>query len=184
MGIFGKRKMKCARCHNTLHDYSEEYVRNATPAILGLALRNSMHVTCSACRRNYCVRCMETGEIYLSDLGKYGRLNKPLFAVLWCTGCRKAMMDIDLPAAHPALKSLMMRAHPDLKAGQLEALTRLIHQPLGEATYAIRGFMSDKDFLELVEKMKTIDQALADYLQRRSRIQVDQLTFPGHPIMG
>lgn len=185
MGIFGKRKMKCARCHNTLHDYSEEYVRNAAPAILGLALRNSMHVTCSTCRRNYCVRCMETDGTYLSDLGRH-RLNEPLFVVLWCTSSRERMMDTDLPAAHPALKSMMMQAYPDLKAGQLEALTRLTHQPLGEATYAIRGFMSDKDFLELVEKMKTIDEGLANYLQRRSppRIQVGQLTFPGHQIGG
>jgi hypothetical protein len=128
---------------------------------------------------------METGGTFLSDLDRH-RLNEPLFVVLWCTGGRERMMDIDLPAAHPALRSMMMQAWPDLKAGQLEALTRLTHQPLGEATYAIRGFLPDQDFLDLVEKMNPIDEGLADYLQRRSppRIQVEQLTFPGHPIGG
>lgn len=143
MGIFGKRKMKCARCHSTLHDHSEEYVRNATPAMVGVALRDNMHVTCSACGRNYCVRCMESGGSCLSDRG--GRC-PGMVLVLWCTGCRSEM-GTDLPAVHPSLQSMMMQAYPDLKAAQLEALGRLTHQPLGEATYAIRGFMSDKDSL-------------------------------------
>ncbi|MGV1036948.1 MAG: DUF2510 domain-containing protein [Candidatus Nanopelagicales bacterium] len=90
-------------------------------------------------------------------------------------------MDVDLPAALPSLQNMMMQAYPDLKAAQVEALTRLTHQPLGEATYAIRGFLSDKAFLELVEKMKPIDPDLAEYLRKRDpqRIRVNQLTFPG-----
>ena len=177
MGIFGKRNMKCARCRSTLHDHSEEYVRNVTPAMVGEALRNSMHVTCSACGRNYCVRCMESGGSCLSDRG--GR-SPGMVLVLWCTGCRREM-STDLPAALPSLKSMMMQAYPDLKAAQLEALTWLTNQPLGEATYAIRGFMRDPDLLEFVEKVKTIDPNLADYLRLRSppRIRIDQLSFPG-----
>jgi hypothetical protein len=84
-------------------------------------------------------------------------------------------MEGDLPAALPLLKAYMMRMYPDLKAGQLEALTWLTNNPLGKATYALREFLSDQAFLDLREKMRAADPDLAKYLDDRSRIPRDMI---------
>ena len=153
MGFFGKKKMRCARCGAILGDHSEEHVRELTEFVLVSGLRDNLHVTCSACGKNICVGCMER-------VGNHQR------GGLACPSCY-GQIGTDLPAAHPLLKSYVEAMHPDLKAAEREALTWLTHHPLGEATYAITGFMNDTLLLEFREKVRTVDPGVAEYLDGR-----------------
>jgi hypothetical protein len=63
----------------------------------------------------------------------------------------------------PQLKTTMMSRYPDLKAGELEALTWLTTHTIREATEAIAGFLGGA--AAFVEKVRTVDPAAADYLE-------------------
>lgn len=64
------------------------------------------------------------------------------------------------------LKTTMMSKYPDLKAAELEALTWLTGHNIGEASEAIGGFMGQTLLLSFIEKVRTVDPAAAEYLDR------------------
>jgi ferredoxin len=160
-GMFAAKKQKCAKCGGPITDSPEEAIRRIPDWVAGMALRDSIGVVCGQCGKKFCVGCIE-------------RAGNHQHGGLPCPSCH-GQMGGDLPAALPLLKVYMMRMYPDLKAGQLEALTRLTNEPLGQATCALREFLSDQGFLELTERMRAVDPGLAQYLDDRSRIPRDMI---------
>lgn len=156
MGLFGAKKIKCTKCKRSISLSSEESIRSMPDYLAGSSLRDSMPVTCGKCGKIFCVSCIELA-------GNHQRGGLP------CPSCH-GQMGVDLPAVLPLLRAYLMRMHPGLNAGQLEALTNLTSRTLARGTYYIRGMLNDKSLLDLISKINAIDANLARYLTDRSQI--------------
>ena len=161
MGLFGDKKPKCTKCKGPITDSStsEESIRSMGSLVAGLALRNCLRVICGKCGKIFCVRCIE-----LNGNHKLGGLP--------CPSCQ-GQMGVDLPAALPLIGAYVRKMNPGLNVGQGDALTQLIHNPLGRATYNLRGFINDKSLLGFIDMIKAVDPDLAKYLADRSQINRD-----------
>jgi hypothetical protein len=149
MAIFKRRERsrdKCDQCgDHTLVDpkMKGDYFADGV-------LRDITRVSCDSCGKQFCVKCME----------RLGARPNGQIACLKCS----AHIENDLPPLLLGLEFLLRRTHK-LKAAQGEALGWLTREPLGKATCAIRDFISDAAFVDLVDKIRTIDPAVAHYLE-------------------
>ena len=102
-----------------------------------------------------------------------------LFSRILGPKARKAEVT-DSYICSPTLKTTMMSRYPDLKAGELEALTWLTTHNIREATEAIAGFLGGT--AAFIEKVRTVDPGAADYLEHGLSAGSGSPTQGGTPV--